>query len=168
MPRPYTIVGVDTIDLSSFTLGNTISLVPGTSSTVSTSGWSNSQLTDNLGITSGTFIENIKSGSGDDVIVGNDKDNIINGGGGNDTMTGGSGLDIFEYTGNDGNDIIKDFIVGEDKLLIKDGSTVLTASDLNGLLTTEVSGADLVLTLGSTSITLEGRAGATFGEDFIA
>ena len=88
--------GTDTIDLSTFTEGCTISLVPGTNSTVTCTGWDIGQLTNNLGIAASTTIENLNAGSGDDVIVGNDAANVLNGGAGNDSLTGGLGADNFQ------------------------------------------------------------------------
>ena len=97
----------------------------------------------------GATIENIIAGSGDDTIVGNDADNVI---------TGGAGADIFEFYAGFGSDTITDFVVGTDKLKIKDAQgNALTATNL----THSNSGADLVITLGSDDITLEGLSSVT-------
>ena len=151
--------GIDTIDLSAFTDGCDLSLVAGTSSTVvcqtGGAGWLNGQMLDNLSIASGAVIENIIAGSGDDTIVGNAEDNVI---------TGGAGADIFEFDAGFGSDTITDFVVGTDKLKIKDtGGNVLTATNL----THSNSGADLLITLGSDDITLEGLGGVTFDNTFL-
>ena len=156
--------GTDTLDFSNFTLGHDISLVDGTSSTISfpvrdyytiQEGWDVGQLADNLTIAFGAEIENAIGGAGDDKIIGNDGDNIL---------TGGAGADIFEFTAGFGSDIITDFIVGTDKLKIKDtGGNVLTATNL----THSNSGADLLITLGSDDITLEGLGGVTFDNTFL-
>jgi serralysin len=151
--------GIDTIDLSAFTDGCDLSLVAGTSSTVvcqtGGAGWLNGQMLDNLSIASGAVIENIIAGSGDDTIVGNAADNVI---------TGGAGADIFEFNAGFGSDTITDFVVGTDKLKIKDtGGNVLTATNL----THSNSGADLLITLGSDDITLEGLGGVTFDNTFL-
>lgn len=49
-------------------------------------------------------IENVTSGSGHDILVGNSAANILNGGAGNDTLKGGSGNDTLE--GGSGNDLL--------------------------------------------------------------
>ena len=86
----------------------------------------------NLTIARGTVIENAKTGSGADYIIGNDAANDIHAGEGNDTilgngghdrltggtgadtLTGGSGGDIFAYeTTADGGDTITDFSLAE-------------------------------------------------------
>jgi len=133
-----------------------VSLEPGTSSTIPTTiptgTW---EMTDNLGIAEGAIIENVIAGSGDDKITGNAEDNVL---------TGGAGADIFEFTAGFGSDIITDFLVGTDKLKIKDtGGNVLTATNL----THSNSGADLLITLGSDDITLEGLGGVTFDNTFL-
>ena len=46
--------------------------------------------------------------SGNDTLIGADGNDIINGGTGNDNLTGGQGTDIYEFSNNDGNDIITD------------------------------------------------------------
>ena len=93
--------GTDTLNLDNFTENSSISLMPGTYSTIVFTDWS---MTDNLGIAHGAFIENLTSGSGDDLITGNSLGNIIEGGLGNDTIRSGSGDDILD--GGAGDDII--------------------------------------------------------------
>ena len=52
-------------------------------------------------------VENIKGGSGNDVITGNTLSNVIDGGPGDDTLSGGAGDDVFpQGSTNDGNDTI--------------------------------------------------------------
>ena len=137
----------DLLDLSNFTTDMIVSLIDDTSSTIPTTiptgTW---KMTDNLGIAKGADIENVIAGSGDDKIIGNAEDNVL---------TGGAGADIFEFTAGFGSDIITDFVVGTDKLKIKDAQgNILTSTNL----TDSTSGADLVITLGSDDITLEGLA----------
>ncbi|NRQ01292.1 calcium-binding protein [Marinobacterium sp. xm-d-530] len=71
-------------------------------------------------------------GDGDDIIWGGDLEELIEGGTGNDRINGGSGSDIlsggsgsdkFEFTISSGNDVITDFVRGEDKLefYLRDG-----------------------------------------------
>ena len=146
----------DLLDLSNFTTDMIVSLIDDTSSTIPTTiptgTW---KMTDNLGIAKGAIIENVIAGSGDDKIIGNAEDNVL---------TGGAGADIFEFNAGFGSDIITDFVVGTDKLKIKDsGGNILTSTNL----TDTTSGADLVITLGSDDITLEGLAAVSFDNTFL-
>ena len=67
---------------------------------------------------------------GDDTIIGSDGKDYIMGGAGNDTLTGGTGADKFIYSTklNNGNDVIKDFTVGKDKITLSD---VLSAHEID-------------------------------------
>jgi serralysin len=58
--------------------------------------WSN-----NLGIAYKTTIENVKAGSGNDTVLGNDVANNLSGGAGNDTIDGGAGNDTIDGGGGD-------------------------------------------------------------------
>lgn len=74
-------LGVDELDFSGYTTGQTVDLVSGTSTMV-------------VGPVNGvTGIENVTGGSGDDQIIGGLGDNVLVGGPGNDTLAGGDGND---------------------------------------------------------------------------
>ena len=51
---------------------------------------------------------------GDDLLRGGAGDDVINGGSGDDTLYGGDGADVFLFETYDGNDVIGDFVAGED------------------------------------------------------
>lgn len=73
-------------------------------------------LSDNISIAYGTVIEDGVTGSGNDVLIGNEVDNRLDGGAGQDTYTGGAGRDTF-VVGHVGNaDFLADFKSGVDKL----------------------------------------------------
>ena len=85
-----------------------------------------------------SLIENAIGGSGNDAISGNDAANVLSGGDGADTiaggrgydqMTGGAGADVFAFSIGDGgslpHDVITDFQVGTDKLLLPDRKSVV-------------------------------------------
>lgn len=98
--------GTDTLDLSGDTSAQRINLAPGAISSAY-------GLQGNISIMIGTVIENLRAGSGNDVLRGNHADNVIWGGGGNDLIIGGAGKDtLFGGSGNDtlngegGNDIL--------------------------------------------------------------
>ena len=114
--------GYDTLDLSDFKKGATISLVPGAYSTIVVNDWT---MTHNLGIAFGTTIEKVIGGSGDDIIKGNAAKNTLYGSAGDDTLTGGAGYDTlvggigadtFVYAKGDGNDVIIGFEEGVDQM----------------------------------------------------
>ena len=89
--------GIDILDFSQMVVSLTISLEPGSFSTVPIRGWSPS---DNIGIAYGTVIENVIGSRADDVITGNASDNFLSGHDGNDTLYGGDGNDTFDWHEN--------------------------------------------------------------------
>jgi Ca2+-binding RTX toxin-like protein len=120
--------GTDEIDLSSITTGVTIDLGDTTRQNVAT----NLQL-----IIPVVNIENVKGGSGDDVITGNNLDN---------TFTGGAGVDIFVFGGTPlptgktvadifGNDCITDFTHDVDKIFVNPATFTKITVDANDLIT---------------------------------
>lgn len=100
--------GTDTLDVSAFSLGCTVTLVPGTYSQLT---YSDTLLDANIGIAFGCTIENARGGAGADTITGNDAANVLSGNGGADTLSGGAGNDTLDggsgddtEAGGDGND----------------------------------------------------------------
>ena len=85
-------------------------------------------------------IENVTTGSGDDVLVGDGGDNILTGGDGDDTMTGGGGADVFRFYSSEGpsTDVITDFTVGEDSIEFIDDTT---GEVVQAQITTDASGS---------------------------
>ena len=156
----------DLLDFSNFTTDLIVSLVPGTSSTISTNiptgTW---KMPDNLGIADNALIENIIAGSGNDKIVGNDAANLISGGKGNDTLTGGKGADVFEFAPGFGTDIIKDFVKGTDKLKFTEASSNLLINPAS--IKAANVGSDIVISVINDKLTLEGLAGTTFDITFL-
>ncbi len=82
--------GVDTIEISELGVGQTLSLLAGTTSTLTL----NNGSTGSVSIAFGATIENAIGGSGADTITGNAAANDLSGGGGRDVLTGGGGDDI--------------------------------------------------------------------------
>jgi len=146
--------GYDTLDLSDFKKGSTISLVPGAYSTIVVNEWT---MTHNLGIAFGTTIEKVIGGSGNDIIKGNAANNTLYGSAGDDTLTGGVGYDTlvggigadtFVYTKGDGNDVIIGFEEGVDQISY---SGFTAAEEAQFEVTTTAQGHSLItLTDGST------------------
>ncbi|WP_304218770.1 M12 family metallo-peptidase, partial [Phenylobacterium aquaticum] len=122
----YDAGGIDTIDLTGHTRASNIDLTPGhyssidiytldqqiadTTALMPNYLWTDAQFPqaftweNNLGIAYSTTIENVKAGSNNDVVLGNDAANNISGGAGADTISGGNGSDYLR--GDDGNDSI--------------------------------------------------------------
>ncbi|MGK7902872.1 MAG: choice-of-anchor D domain-containing protein [Hormoscilla sp.] len=74
-------------------------------------------------------VNNITGGSGSQTLTGTDGPDRITGGLGRDVITGGAGNDEFVYSQlRDVGDRIMDFVVGEDKLLLRDLFTSLSQS----------------------------------------
>lgn len=92
--------GTDTIDVSNFSLACSISLIPGTYSSIAyySPDASHFNGTNDLGIAFGATIENAIGGSGNDTLIGNNANNSLDGGAGNDTLYGGPGNDIFDWS----------------------------------------------------------------------
>lgn len=90
--------GIDTLNLSGDTTHQRVSLVTG--------GISDAYgLVGNIGIMQGTMIENLRAGSGNDLLTGNVLNNRIWGNGGNDRIQGGLGDDTL--AGGAGRDIMR-------------------------------------------------------------
>jgi hypothetical protein len=72
-------------------------------------------------ISENTQIENAISGSGNDVITGNNLDNNITASNGNNVLIGNGGNDYFIFHANEaGTNLIKDFTHDEDLIVLKD------------------------------------------------
>jgi serralysin len=109
--------GIDTIDTTNFSTICIIDLTPGNYSSIRFAKPANTggqkptyDGTNNLGIAYDCYIENVKCGSGNDKIIGNNLANELAGGNGadkltslagNDTLLGGLGADIFKYVSTD-------------------------------------------------------------------
>ena len=89
--------GTDTLNFVNFSESSTINLTNGSYFTVPFDGWF---LKNNFSIAYGAVIENVITGSGADIIVGNSSNNVITGGLGGDTIDGGAGIDQAVYTEN--------------------------------------------------------------------
>lgn len=101
--NPYPILcvydsgGIDTINLSGWNTASTVDLIGGDNHFSSCNG-----MTSNLEIARGVVIENLTTGGGDDVLIGNAVANILISGAGNDQLRGDAGNDILR--GEAGND----------------------------------------------------------------
>jgi Ca2+-binding RTX toxin-like protein len=147
----------------------------------------------------GLQIDNVRmvaaTTNGNDLLSGGAGDDRIYGMEGNDDLTGGIGADRFYFNmdvleaGHDGSDIITDFIVGTDKIVLTDvldlsswvkptttggnADTGLNLSDLlssgtnNQAVTLSTVGSDTLLSFGNgANITLQGVTGVTMASLF--
>ena len=89
-----------------------------------------------------SIINNIYSGDGNDILIGNALDNILYDGRGNDTLTGNLGNDVFKIKANkNDNDIILDFTNNEDLIDI----STFKINSFEHLIITQVGNDTLVL-----------------------
>lgn len=77
--------------------------------------------------------DHLYGGSGNDLLFGGSGHDWLQGDRGEDTLTGGTGRDTFVFTKAGGDDVITDFDVTRDRLLILDGGSVrkFTTGDFN-------------------------------------
>lgn len=133
----FTIVdsgGTDTLDLSGDTQAQRITLASGGISSAY-------GLTGNILIMQGTAIENLRAGSGSDVLYGNSINNRISGGAGNDRIDGLSGDDTL--VGGSGSDTLKGGL-GNDRY-VTDGRDILYEGAVAGMDTVYASAGNLTL-----------------------
>lgn len=107
----------------------------------------------------------LTGGDGDDDIQGDAGQDTLTGGAGNDFLVGGADTDQFVFGLGDGNDIIEDFTVGSEILILNDGLTItdIAEADLGG-----EAGLDSVVTLSSgQKIELWDVAGITDTNDLL-
>ena len=108
-------------------------------------------------------IENVGTAAGNDSLIGDDGanrfwanggDDFLAGGGGDDLLVGGDGADVFHFELHDGNDVIRDFVAGEDFLSLGESFDDIFAST-----------ADAQAFLDQYASYSEAGAYLTFGED---
>lgn len=100
----------------------------------------------------GSASNNLINGSGgNDTLIGGAGADTLLGGLGNDLLTGGSGIDVFRYTGSNGNDTISDYEVGIDQVQLMGGVTVASSADVSGNAQITLSSGDIITLIGVTS-----------------
>ncbi len=121
--------GTDTFDFSEFSDDQTMDLREEAYSDLA-------GLTGNIGIARGTIIEYGRTGSGDDIIVGNSANNGLSAGQGADTADGGAGNDAIrgqsgdDVLGGDGGQDIIEGGTGDDNITGGDGGDLLIGDDI--------------------------------------
>lgn len=82
-------------------------------------------------IRTGKGWDEIKAGAGNDWVNAGGGSDIISGGAGNDFMRGGRGNDDFVFaSGDDGHDVIRDFLRGDDRLVLSGFAGITDAQDV--------------------------------------
>jgi hypothetical protein len=111
--------------------------------------WQGGNLNTSEGMDKIIDVENVTTGAGNDILIGNteanaldggDGDDILSGGDGDDTLTGGSGADVFRFYASEAmsTDVITDFVVGEDKLELVNNTTDIIG---DAVITTDANGS---------------------------
>jgi len=90
--------GIDTVDVAAVTGGVTLSLVPGSFSSVGKTA-TGKAASNNLSIAFDVIIEHVIGSAGNDTITGNSANNQLRGNGGNDSINGGGGIDTALFSG---------------------------------------------------------------------
>ena len=101
-------------------------------------------------LTGGEGDDSLSGGNGNDTMwagIGND---TLVGGTGDDTLVGEAGADSFVFLANQGNDVIREFETGVDVISIGSGASSFDSLNMSQ------SGSDVLITLGSGTIRLEG------------
>ena len=93
---------------------------------------------------------NLIGGKKSDTVVGGTGSDTLRGGKGSDTLTGGAGADVFYYTSGDGKDLITDYFASAGDLIQLGSNTSIKGASY--------SGNDLILSIGSGNITIQGGA----------
>ena len=91
-------------------------------------------------IAGNSLANSIKGGTGDNILIGGE---------GDDTLTGGSGSNVFQYASGGGNDIITNYSSND------------TIEITDGIYSTQTSGNDIIVNVGSGSINLKNAKGTT-------
>ena len=162
--------GTDTVNASiNYALGanlENLNLLEGTAALNGTGNELNNIITGNSAnniLSGGDGNDTLYGGLGRDTVLGGNGNDWIVGGNGNDILTGGSGNDMFVYNSiTDAGDIIMDFTVGSDKIVLTDvvNSSGWHSSNLfaDGFLSTRQASAGLAALL----IDPDGAAGSAY------
>ena len=96
-------------------------------------------------------------GSGDDRLIAGGDNDTLDGGSGDDFLRGGSGQDVFVFATGGGKDVIDDFSLQDDRLLLDDFG--LNAQQIENL--ASLRNGDIVIRFSATeSLTFEGLSSA--------
>lgn len=111
---------------------------------------------DNVGGGSGS--DTIFGGGGDDTITGGAGADSVFGGGGDDNLAGGAGVDTFFFAGNHGEDVMTDFSVDDDILVLAN-----TVTDFADALSVQAAATDTTVS-GESGVLIDTGGGTLFIE----
>jgi Ca2+-binding RTX toxin-like protein len=119
-------------------------------------------------ILAGDGNDSMDGGVGADSILGEAGNDTIIGGQGSDTMSGGTGEDQFYFSSGSGKDVITDFDVLQDKIVIQSNLNNTNISDFGDLSISDNLNGDAVVNLGNgNNIKLQGvHTGDLASDDF--
>ncbi|MES2148353.1 MAG: DUF4214 domain-containing protein [Pseudomonadota bacterium] len=143
--------GNDTIDAHLAKTGATIDLTPGHLSSVGVTD-AGVASNANLGIETGTWIENAVGTAFDDVLTGNMLDNTLTGGRGNDWIDGGAGTDTAVFEGSRSDYLVSN---GFGKVFVSARNGTAGFDTLLGI--ERLAFADGIVTLGSSALGADAR-----------
>ncbi len=104
----------------------------------------------------GDGMDYLSGGDGKDTLQGGNGDDVLFGGAGNDVLFGDAGADTFVFNWGSGHDVIRDFVFGEDEIVLGAGL------DITGI---DYDKGDTILRLSDGgSITLKGAGAVGLGE----
>lgn len=107
--------------------------------------------------------DDLAGGGGADTLDGGDGADRLEGGGGNDSLTGGAGSDGFVFEVNGGDDVVTDFVSGEDVLIFRG----LSRDDLT-IETDPSNGANTRIAFSGGTVTLMGVTASAVAETDLA
>lgn len=105
-------------------------------------------------------------GKGADILKGDAGSDRLVGGVGNDRMKGGAGADVFVFGPSQGDDVILDFTLGTDRLVMKGSLSILSLVEIDTDATGGVD-ATMVNFSGGSSVLLENLLGVTDAADLL-
>lgn len=97
--------------------------------------------------------DELNGGAGQDTLWGGNGNDVLDGGAGNDILKGGQGNDTFVFGSGSGDDVIRDFTIGEDKVFMD-----FSRAELNTVNFEQQTGeeAGVLITQGDDSLLLQG------------
>lgn len=104
----------------------------------------------------------LRGGGGRDRLFGQRGRDTLEGGGGDDRLVGGGGSDLFRFGANDGEDVIRGWRDGADRLDLAPAGVTGFAQ-----LSVSAAGGDAVLAFAGTTVTIRGAAGEIDPSDIL-
>ncbi len=117
----------------------------------------------NDNISGGRGDDDLSGGAGDDILRGRRGNDTLDGSAGNDILVGGRGADTFVFAGDNGDNIIKNFVTGKDQIDLT--ALNLTFEDLKIFEVREGRGFEVLF--GDSSLIINAKHGELAEADFV-